>query len=107
MNDHHQDMIDLANDVDDIAERQDLDQPIRGQFRKANSDAMRAIFDSHDHHESGNTQAAHAGLLVAGKHIVNAAKLVEGAAGYRIGELAGVKNSAEILANQYKYAFRS
>jgi len=109
MNEEHQEMIDLANRVEDTAERMDLDYPVRGQFRKASSDAMRAIFESHDHHEAGNTQAAHAGLLVAGKHIDTAAKLVTGAAGYPVdfGQADGVKNHAEVLANSYKNAFRS
>lgn len=108
MNEHHQDMIDLANDVEDFEKRTNLDQPTRTQFRKSSSDAMRAIFESHDYHEAGNTQAAHAGLLVAAKHVTNAARLLTGAvAAHTAVELYGARNIAEIIANQYKHAFRS
>jgi hypothetical protein len=109
MNDEHEDMKSLADRVEGRAEYADMTDACRNQFRTASGNAMRAIFNSHDHHESGNTQAAHAGLLVAGKHIDTAAKLVEGAYGYPVefGSAMRPKDEAESITNSYKYAFRS
>lgn len=109
MNEEHEDMKNLADRVEDRGEYADMDDATRNQFRTASSNAMRAIFESHDHHESGNTQAAHAGLLVAGKHIDTAAKLVEGAYGYPVefGSSMRPKDDAEGIAISYKNAFRS
>jgi hypothetical protein len=70
---------------------------------------MRAIFDSHDKHEAGNTQAAHAGLLVAGRHIDTAAKLLDRANGSPVnfGMTMTPKQTAGLITNSYKYGYRS
>ena len=109
MNDEHEDMKNLADRVEDRAEYADMTDACRNQFRTASGNAMRAIFESHDHHEAGNTQAAHAGLLVAGKHIDTAAKLVSGSYGYPVefGSSMSPKNEADGIAISYKHAFRS
>ena len=107
MNDEHEDMKNLADRVEDRAEYADMTDACRNQFRTASSNAMRAIFESHDHHESGNTQAAHSGLLVAAKHIDTAAKLVSGSYVTAFRSSMSPKNEAEGIALSYKHGFRS
>lgn len=81
MADEHQQMKEVADHVEDRAQYADLDEPTQEQFRTLSSGAMKHIFTAQDNHFAGRYKASHSNLVVAAKHISNAARLVDGVAG--------------------------
>ena len=81
MNGEHLDMKELADHVENKGQYANLDEPSQEQFKSLISNAMKSIFTSQDNHFGGRMKAAHSNLLVASRHVANAARMLDGTAG--------------------------
>jgi hypothetical protein len=107
MNDEHMDMKDLADRVEDRGQYADMDEPTQEQFKTLIGSAMKSIFTSQDNHFAGRHKVAHSHLMVAGQHVANAARLIDGVYGghANFGMAMHPKDTAEQIAMSYKHGF--